>query len=88
MVRILCRAIDCIFWEDNLCSSEEITYDPDEGCTTYEVIDDVLPIDDGDDWEDDDEDDDEDFEAVGFYYEGGDDEDLDLFDDDDDDDDW
>jgi len=83
MVKIICRAIDCIYWEDNLCSAEEITYDPEEGCMTYEVIDDIL---DEEDWEDEGEeledliDDDE-----GFY--DYDDEELeeDIFDDTEDD---
>ncbi len=51
MTKITCRAIDCIFWEDGHCSSDKIIYDPEEGCLTYELLDDVL---DEDDWEDDD----------------------------------
>ena len=43
--KIICRASDCIFWEDKLCTSEEITYDPEEGCLTYEVLDDVIDLD-------------------------------------------
>ncbi|MFQ5577250.1 MAG: hypothetical protein ACE5G8_09725 [Anaerolineae bacterium] len=67
MVKITCRAIDCIFWDDNLCSSDEIIYDPEEGCLTYELIDDIL---DDDDWEDDDELDDlvDDDQDLDFPY--------------------
>ena len=74
--RIICKASDCIFWEDKVCTSEEITYDPDEGCLTYELLDDVIELDeDEEDWEDDELiDDDED------------DDDDELWDDDDDDD--
>lgn len=74
--RILCKASDCIFWEDKVCTSEEITYDPDEGCLTYEVLDDVIELDeDEEDWEDEELVDDDD-----------DDDDADLWDDEDDDD--
>ena len=53
--KIICRATDCIFWEDKTCTSERITYDPEEGCLTYEVLDDVIDLDDDDEeWEDDD----------------------------------
>ena len=73
--RIICRASDCIFWENRQCTSEEIIYDPDEGCLTYEVLDDLVDLEDDEgDWDDedliDDDTDDED--------------DTDLWDDDDD----
>ena len=74
--RIVCRASDCIFWEDKLCTSEEITYDPEEGCLTYEVLDDIVDLDEDeeDEWEDEElVDDDENSE-----------DDLDLWDDDED----
>lgn len=51
MVKITCRAIDCIFWEDGHCVSDKIIYDPEEGCLTYELLDDVI---DDDDWDDED----------------------------------
>ncbi len=52
--KIICRAIDCIFWENKLCTSEKIVYDPDEGCLTYEVLDNLVDLDDdSDDWDDD-----------------------------------
>lgn len=60
--KIICKASDCIFWEDKLCTSEEITYDPEEGCLTYEVLDDVIELEeeDEDEWEDEELIDDED----------------------------
>lgn len=86
--KIICRASDCIFWEDKLCTSEEITYDSEEGCLTYEVLDDVIDLEaDEEEWEDDDfladdelEDDDEDEDLW--------DDDEDLFADEDEDDKW
>lgn len=52
MVRIICRALDCAFWDDGLCSSDEITYDPDEGCLTYEIVDDVIVAGEDEVWDD------------------------------------
>jgi len=60
--KIICRAADCIFNDNKICISEEITYDPDEGCLTYEVLEDLVDLEE-EDWEDDeliDDDDDED----------------------------
>ena len=51
MTRVVCRASDCIFWDEGACSSEEITYDPDSGCLTYERIEDAL-LEDDEEWED------------------------------------
>ncbi len=53
MTKIICRASDCIFWDDGLCSSEEITYDSEQGCLTYEGIEDVL-LEDEEEWDDED----------------------------------
>lgn len=38
MTRIICRAMNCLFWERGICSSEEIEYDPELGCLTFEDI--------------------------------------------------
>ena len=85
--KIICRASDCIFWEDKLCTSEEIIYDPEEGCLTYEVLDDMVELDEEEEDEWDDEeliDDDEDEDADEDLWD-----DEDLFEDDDlDDDKW
>jgi hypothetical protein len=52
--KIICRASDCIFWENKLCTSEEIVYDPEEGCLTYEVLDDIVDLEEEEEeWEDD-----------------------------------
>ncbi len=51
MTKIICRTIDCIHWEDGHCSTNKIIYDPEEGCLTYTLLEDV--IDEGD-WVDDD----------------------------------
>ena len=53
MTKIICRASDCVYWEEGVCSSEEITYDPENGCLTYEGIEDVL-LEDDEEWEDED----------------------------------
>ena len=80
--RIVCRALDCIFNESKNCISEEIAYDPEEGCLTYEVLDDLVEIEeDEEEWEDDELfEDDEDLD-----WDEEDDEDLFLDDDLDDD---
>ena len=83
--KIICRATDCIFWEDKFCTSDEIIYDPEEGCLTYEVLDDLVDLDEDDEeWEDDELiDDDEEDEDEDLWDE---DEDLFLEDDDEEDD--
>ena len=51
MTKIICRASDCIFWEVGACTSDEITYDPENGCLTHEGLEDVL-LEDEDAWDD------------------------------------
>ena len=53
MTKIICRASDCIFWEEGTCTSDEITYDPENGCLTHEGLEDIL-LEDEEEWEDDD----------------------------------
>ncbi len=36
MTRVRCWQDDCRFWKEGICSSPEIEYYPDEGCTTME----------------------------------------------------
>jgi len=80
--KIVCRAINCIFNEDKLCTSEEIVYDPEDGCLTYEELEDLVDIEEEEeeDWDDEallDDDDDDD-----LLLDDDDDDDL-LLDDDD-----
>jgi hypothetical protein len=59
MTHIICRAINCLFWEDGVCSSEEIEYEPDAGCLTFQDIGDLeleAEEDEDFDWEDEDDD--------------------------------
>ncbi len=59
MTHIICRAMNCLFWEEGVCSAEEIEYEPDTGCLTLQDIGD-LELEDEDeedlDWDDEDED--------------------------------
>jgi len=75
MTRIICRASECIYWEDGICGSEEIEYDPDAGCLTFEDVSDLPPEaeeesfdwreeSDGDLFEDEDEEEEEEEESV------------------------
>lgn len=59
MTHIICRATFCLFWEEGVCSSEEIEYEPDNGCLTFQDVGDLeLEEDDEEfDWEDEEEDD-------------------------------
>lgn len=90
--KIICRASDCIFWEDKLCTSEEIIYDPEEGCLTYEVLDDLVDLsEEEDEWEDEELLDEDEEEEEELAWDDEDDEDLFLDDDmdtEDDDRDW
>ncbi|MCS7259650.1 MAG: hypothetical protein NZ765_02550 [Anaerolineae bacterium] len=54
MTKIICRASDCIHWDDGICSSEQITYDPEGGCLTYEGIEDAM-LEDDEEWEEEEE---------------------------------
>lgn len=59
MTHIICRAMNCLFWEEGVCSSEEIEYEPDVGCLTFQDIGDLELEEEDDedlDWEDEDED--------------------------------
>ena len=90
--KIICRAIDCIFWEDKICTSEEIIYDPEEGCLTYEVLDDLVDLgEEEEEWDDEEIIDDDDEEDEELAWDDDEDEDLFLDDDleaEDDDRDW
>ncbi len=61
MTHIICRASNCLFWEQGVCGSEEIEYEPDAGCLTFQDISDMDLKEEEDeafDWDDDLDDDD------------------------------
>jgi hypothetical protein len=41
VTHIICRASNCLFWDESVCSSEEIEYEPDAGCLTFQDIGDL-----------------------------------------------
>jgi len=53
MTKIICRVSDCVHWEDGVCTSDQITYDPENGCLTYEGMDDVI-LEDDEEWDEED----------------------------------
>jgi len=79
MTRIRCRASACLFWEHGICGAEEIEYEPDEGCLTFQDMIDFL------DEDEDEEEDDLDWEAgaIGMLVVNNDADDDDDWDDDD-----
>lgn len=59
MTHIICRAMNCLFWEDGVCTAEEIEYEPDAGCLTFQDIGDLeleAEEDEEFDWADEDDD--------------------------------
>ena len=70
MTHIICRAMNCLFWEGGICSAEEIEYEPDAGCITFQDVGDAELDDESEeiDWESEDdlfedEDEDDDWES-------------------------
>ena len=51
MTRVICRAGDCIHWDEGVCSLEQITYDLENGCLVYGAIADGL-LDEEEGWKD------------------------------------
>lgn len=41
MTQIICRASYCLFWEQGICTAEEIEYEPDAGCLTFQDMGDL-----------------------------------------------
>ncbi len=79
MTHIICRAMNCLFWEAGVCTSEEIEYEPDTGCLTFQDLGDLEASEDEEDdldWESDDdlfeEEDEEDWEDEEVDWEGDD----------------
>ncbi len=83
--KVTCKATDCIYNENRLCTSGAIIYDPEEGCLTYEVLDDLVELDE-EEWEDEellDTDEDLDWEEDEDLFLDDDEDELVLDDDDD-----
>lgn len=38
MTHIVCRALSCVFWAEGVCGAEEIEYEPDVGCLTFQDL--------------------------------------------------
>jgi hypothetical protein len=80
MTHIVCRALTCLFWEQGVCGSEEIEYEPDAGCMAFQDLGDLVQGEESDDdmdWEDDaDPRDEEDEEDVWEEEYAWDDEDM------------
>lgn len=51
MPRIRCHYIDCIYLDDGYCGAAGVEIDPDLGCMTYKIADDIAIQ---NDWDDDD----------------------------------
>ncbi len=55
MTHIICRASNCLFWEEGVCGSDEIEYEPDAGCLTFQDLSDLdldEEVEEEFDWED------------------------------------
>jgi len=53
MPRIKCHYIDCVFVDEGYCSAAAVELDPDTGCNTYSVTDEIAKKD--DDWDEEEE---------------------------------
>ena len=53
MTQIVCRAITCMYWAEGICGAEEIEYEPDVGCLTFQDLSDLDDNGGEFDWEDD-----------------------------------
>jgi len=58
MTHVICRALVCVFWEQGACSAEEIEYEPDAGCLTFQDLSDLECAEEAEqalDWEEEDD---------------------------------
>lgn len=79
MTHIICKASNCLFWEEGVCGSDEIEYEPDVGCLTFQELVDLdldEEVEEEFDWEDEededlygDEEEDESWEDDGEVWE-------------------
>lgn len=70
MTQIVCRQTECLYWEKNMCTSDQIIYDPEQGCLTFEPIEGLLLEE--EEWEDEEDlfdEDDEEWEDEDPYEE-------------------
>jgi hypothetical protein len=49
MTHIVCRALICLYWEQGVCNAEEIEYEPDVGCLTFQDMSELEASQEGDD---------------------------------------
>jgi len=74
MTQIICRASACLFWEQGICTSEEIEYEPDVGCLTFQDMGDLdLEEEDDEDFDWDEESDEDAFDDEDDWQEENDD---------------
>jgi len=81
MTHIVCRTLICVFWEQGVCSAEEIEYEPDVGCLTFQDLTELEQTEEGEeapDWEEEDDTVFEDDEADRDGSQDWDEEDLEL----------
>ncbi|MBI4771051.1 MAG: hypothetical protein HY784_11750 [Chloroflexi bacterium] len=83
MPRIRCHYEDCVFLEDRYCGAAAVELDPDQGCLTYQSVNEVPVAEGASEWDDDEFEDE--WEEDEPLYEDGDDLDEDLAEEDDDD---
>ncbi len=60
MTHIICRASNCLYWEEGVCGSDEIEYEPDVGCLTFQDLSDLdldEEVEEEFDWEDEEDED-------------------------------
>ncbi len=79
MTHIICRAMTCFFWDEGVCAAEEIEYEPDVGCLTFQDLSEMELASEDDEDIDWDEDDDENLLADDDDWDDDDwDEEIDL----------
>jgi hypothetical protein len=81
MTHIICRTLICVFWEQGVCSAEEIEYEPDVGCLTFQDLTELEQVEEGEAalyWEEEEDSPEEDGEAEWDGAEDWEDEEEDL----------
>jgi hypothetical protein len=81
MTHVICRTLICLFWEQGVCSAEEIEYEPDVGCLTFQDVTELELAQEGEgalEWEEEEDDGLEDDEGPWEEEQDWEDEDLDF----------